>query len=615
MADNEVTVVVNGKDNASATMNQAKESASGLTGTLGELGKIAGGVGLEQIGEKGFDFLKDSVTAAQDAEAAQGKLKQAVIDTGASWDASAASVNGAIDGAEKMGFSANSSRNALALLEAQTSSVTEAQKRFTLAQDLSRGTSMDLETASRLLGKVTDTNVTALQRYGVHVAKGATETELFAAVQAKFGGQAEVFANSSAGSMAKVKIQIEELKVAIGEKLLPVITTLASFFADKVAPAIANFITQVADGIGDFKDWAASNEQVQDALAKVEDVLAAVNPKVQEFIGYLKDHQTEVKIFAGVVGGVLVVAFTAWAVSAGLAAAATLLALAPIIAVGVALGLLAIGIYEVVKHWDVIKAKTMEVVNFIKDFVEEHWKLIALAIMGPMGLIVIAVVDHWDAIKNKTMEAFDFIKNVVSMVVAFISDFIKEHWDTISAVFEAALGAIMDVVKVNFEFIKTIVTTAFSVVSDIFKIAMAIIDGDWGKAWDGIKQLVSDAWEGIKTAVAGPIDYIIGKIQDLIDKAKEITHLGGVPGKILSSITDHFADGGVSVGGLAIVGEGGPELVNLPGGSTVYSNIQSRQMLAGGQQAGNTVVNVYINTYQHTGDATAGLAALGGMVA
>jgi hypothetical protein len=49
-----------------------------------------------------------------------------------------------------------------------------------------------------------------------------------------------------------------------------------------------------------------------------------------------------------------------------------------------------------------------------------------------------------------------------------------------------------------------------------------------------------------------------------------------------------FAEGGTVKGGLSLVGEKGPELVNLPRGSRVHSNLNSRRMVGGN----NVTVNV-----------------------
>ena len=60
----------------------------------------------------------------------------------------------------------------------------------------------------------------------------------------------------------------------------------------------------------------------------------------------------------------------------------------------------------------------------------------------------------------------------------------------------------------------------------------------------------------------------------------------------IAGLFDYFAEGGVSSGGMAVVGEKGPELVNLPRGSRVHSNKESRKMVSSG--GGNTI-NVTVN--------------------
>ena len=48
--------------------------------------------------------------------------------------------------------------------------------------------------------------------------------------------------------------------------------------------------------------------------------------------------------------------------------------------------------------------------------------------------------------------------------------------------------------------------------------------------------------------------------------------------KKFADIVPGFATGGTSMGGMAVVGEKGPELVSLPRGSRVHSNAKSSQM-------------------------------------
>jgi phage-related protein len=39
---------------------------------------------------------------------------------------------------------------------------------------------------------------------------------------------------------------------------------------------------------------------------------------------------------------------------------------------------------------------------------------------------------------------------------------------------------------------------------------LALLTGDWGAAWEAVKNLVSGAWEGIKKIFGGALDFIIG---------------------------------------------------------------------------------------------------------
>ena len=65
-----------------------------------------------------------------------------------------------------------------------------------------------------------------------------------------------------------------------------------------------------------------------------------------------------------------------------------------------------------------------------------------------------------------------------------------------------------------------------------------------------------------------------------------------------------FSSGGVTTGGLSIVGEKGPELVKLPTGSRVYSNADSGKMVAANAaSSGGNTINVHVNGRVGASDA------------
>jgi hypothetical protein len=62
-----------------------------------------------------------------------------------------------------------------------------------------------------------------------------------------------------------------------------------------------------------------------------------------------------------------------------------------------------------------------------------------------------------------------------------------------------------------------------------------------------------------------------------------------------------FASGTNSApGGMAIVGEHGPELVNLPAGAQVFNNGQSRGMMGGGGNSSPNVTIVQNNDFSNS---------------
>ena len=91
---------------------------------------------------------------------------------------------------------------------------------------------------------------------------------------------------------------------------------------------------------------------------------------------------------------------------------------------------------------------------------------------------------------------------------------------------------------------------------------------------------------GLVTSVR---DYLnpVKKVRGGYNKIKDSIVNSGVFG----SIKGKFAKGGTSHGGLSLVGEQGPELLNLSAGSQVYSNSQSKKMVGGNTNVFNITIN------------------------
>jgi hypothetical protein len=141
------------------------------------------------------------------------------------------------------------------------------------------------------------------------------------------------------------------------------------------------------------------------------------------------------------------------------------------------------------------------------------------------------------------------------------------------------------------------VFSAISKISSGIEAIPKVIDGvsKAGKAFSGF--LNSSAFmgfakwaliiAGVALAIAAlvvAINYLIGKGREMNEFSKNMSNMvSGIGTSVQGASIRGYAVGTrYHPGGLAIVGEEGPELVNLPRGSQVYTNQETQDMLSGG---------------------------------
>ena len=120
--------------------------------------------------------------------------------------------------------------------------------------------------------------------------------------------------------------------------------------------------------------------------------------------------------------------------------------------------------------------------------------------------------------------------------------------------------------------------------------------------WKSFADFFVNIWETIKKKFFGIWNSIIKGMEDRINKIVDMLNLfvygvnkvieiiNRIPGVNIGMVEEYakvqlprLADGGIlRQAGLALVGEAGPELVNLPQGAQVYSNRETREMIGQG---------------------------------
>lgn len=263
----------------------------------------------------------------------------------------------------------------------------------------------------------------------------------------------------------------------------------------------------------------------------------------------------------------------------------------------------------IVQCWVDITTMLQPYIDGIKTFIVEAWNFILTTIVPILNNIWSAIVTAWQ-----------YVWETLQPILTGLKETISAAWDYILAVISVVLNRISTIVSAGFEIIKCIVTTvtdaikwiwsnfgdiivakiknvwdtvagvfrgASQVLQGIFQTLTGLLTGNWSKCWEGIKNIVSGVWNSITSFVKGGVNSIISAINVFIrgiNKIKVPDWVPGVGGKgfsiseipMLAKGTDYFQ------GGLAIVGEQGPELVSMPRGSQVIPNRETENILSNG---------------------------------
>lgn len=305
-------------------------------GALGNIASIAGGFVVAEGLMKMPGFLMDAAKAAAEDEAATMRLNKSLenllkstgdfgeIEMGELQNA----MNGLIESGQKLAFSDDDVRDSMQSLIASTGDYGEAAKRHAAAMDLARGAGIPLAQATKMLGKLNEENVEVFKRMGITIGENATEAEALAAVQEKFGGQAEAYAKSTAGQFEIANLKMGEAKETIGTALMPAMAAMADVLATKVMPAVESFANSFATLPGlvgphlDALDAVVSKNFAKFKVYYDSDIKPALDnivTAVEAAVGFIQEHwdrlgpiieaplknaQTMLELFGAVIGNV-----------------------------------------------------------------------------------------------------------------------------------------------------------------------------------------------------------------------------------------------------------------------------------------------------------------------
>jgi len=172
-----------------------------------------------------------SLKAAVDDEAAQSALaRQLKVSTDAT-DATVKSVERYIDQLGKsVAITDTEARPAFALLATATQDVTKSQDLLNIAIDTAAATGKPLAQVTEAIAKAYAGNTKGLKQLSPElfdiIKKGGSAADAFKLLEENFGGAGQLAANTTAGQLKVLKIQLDETKESIGKALIPVFELL-----------------------------------------------------------------------------------------------------------------------------------------------------------------------------------------------------------------------------------------------------------------------------------------------------------------------------------------------------------------------------------------------------
>lgn len=171
--------------------------------------------------------------------------------------------------------------------------------------------------------------------------------------------------------------------------------------------------------------------------------------------------------------------------------------------------------------WSGIKTATMATLNFLKtipnffmtvfnavtSFLKTWGVTILVVIGGPIAWIVALVIKHWNEIKAFTFAVFSAIGNWLSTT-----------WDEIKSTVSGAANGIWNAVTNAWNNMTTSIKNAGSNVMTALSEIWDQIKETANGVWSGITDGVMGMWEGIKGGFISGINWVIGKLNDMISK-------------------------------------------------------------------------------------------------
>ena len=414
-------------------------------------------------------------------------------------------------------------------------------------------------------------------------------TETFNAIKgapddvAASGVALEVFGTRAGPKLAALiregKLSFEDMTAAIangGDTILGVSADTQTFaekltmLKNRVFIAIEPIATKMFNAIGD-------------AVEKL-------TPKIEQLVAWMQENGDTMKIVAGIIGGIMVIALTAYTISMIAAIAATVAAAAPFIAIGVAIGAMVAAAIYLWRNWDKVFKWVMDHKAYAAIIL-----ILGSAIIVPIVLLVGIIKwlqsnweTVWSVIQTVTSVAVDLTVTYFTALIEYVK-FMWNIFQILSDVVQNVFSAIVRIISGAWGFIKGVFDTIKGGIFDLVMFFLGI-PGYIGGIGAGIANAIGDGFKAAWNSIAGLINRAI---------PDSIGFGWGPKIDLPDNPVPTFAKGGIFNAAM----NGGSGLAVLHDNEMILNADQQKALFSGKGLGGGPAINVTINTVAGDPDA------------
>ena len=233
--------------------------------------------------------------------------------------------------------------------------------------------------------------------------------------------------------------------------------------------------------------------------------------------------------------------------------------------------------YLIWKNWDTVKTHLSNVFNIIRtnftafvDRMQERFGGLFGKVQQVVGKLVNLVKTAWNMITNSTAASGGTIGTIIGNITSIIGG-------TFVIAFNLAINAVETAVNI----ITTVISGVVGVIGGVITILTGIITGDWAAVWQGAVEIfdsifgaITGICDNVLAGIKGAINAVIGGINSISVTVPD--WVPGVGGQSYTPNIPYLAHGTDNFpGGLAVIHDAGPEIVDLPQGTRVIPHDKS----------------------------------------